>query len=96
MGLFFSKRKLPYSRPGLDYSKMIVFTDTRYLGALTTVDNNQQIEFVQNIATISDEIINYITRYIEHVKGIKPLHRRVFQRLYGYSTLKYFHDILGI
>jgi len=95
-GFLFSAKPIPHSRPGLDYTKIVVFDKNEYVGQLANIDNNQQSEFIQNIATISQEIDDYIQVYINHCKGINVLHPRAFQRKYGYSTLKYFHDILGI
>ena len=34
--------------------------------------------------------------YVLHMKGIKMLHEREFERRYGFSSLKYFHRELGI
>lgn len=34
--------------------------------------------------------------YVEHIKGIKKLHEREFERRYHFSSLKYFERELGL
>ena len=42
------------------------------------------------------EALEFVEEYVEHVKGIKLLHIREFDRRYRFSPLKYFHKELGI
>lgn len=42
------------------------------------------------------ELSQYIDTYIFHVKGKKILSSNGYERKYKYSTLKYFHNELGI
>lgn len=95
-GFLFSNKLVKGSRPGLDYSKIVIFKNEKYIGERININNQQQAEFKKNIATITSEIENYIQAYIDHYNNISPLHPREFQRKYGYSTLKYFHEIIGI
>ena len=42
------------------------------------------------------EALEFVEEYVEHVKGIKLLHIREFDRRYRFSPLKHFHKELGI
>ena len=42
------------------------------------------------------DALDYVEEYVEHIKGIKQLHYREFERKYGFSPLKYFQKELGI
>lgn len=86
------------NRSGLDYKKVILIKDTNYLNTTTPaiVDSDEYKMMMSNIKIIINEICDYITTYVNHIKGIKSLHRREFLRHYLYSTLPYFHNILGL
>ena len=49
-----------------------------------------------HLPQIVKEAVTYVNTYISHATGITPLHPRQLARQYGFSTLPYFHDILGI
>ena len=53
-------------------------------------------EMMRNLPTIVREATDYVDTYINHVNGTAPIHPRAFARKYQYSTLPYFHDIMGI
>ena len=38
----------------------------------------------------------YVNDYVAHINGRQPLHPLEYEKRYQYSTLPYFHDILGI
>ena len=60
------------------------------------VDQDEYKEMMQHIGQITREAEAYISAYVNDRKGAAPLHPREFQRRYQYSTLPYFHDLLGI
>ncbi len=60
------------------------------------VDQDEYTETLKNIKRIVGEAVDYVDTYINHVTGKRPLHLREYQRKYQYSTLPYFHDIMGI
>ena len=84
------------SRPGLDYSKILIITDELDIGPQTTSDSKQMSVFNSNIVTIAYEVYKYIDDYKKHISGIKQMGSNRFNRLYRFSTLKYFHHELGI
>ena len=49
-----------------------------------------------NIDKIVNDAVNYVETYIKHASGEKTLHPREYDRLYGYSTLPYFNNLLEI
>ncbi len=85
------------SRSGLDYSKIVIIKDPSYLSSSKAIiDKDEYRETMNNMNIISSEAANYVTDYINHVKGTAPLHIREYERRYKYSTLPYFHDQLNI
>lgn len=49
-----------------------------------------------NMEKIVSSAVEYIDTYIKHMTGLAILHRREFERRYTFSTLKYFHNELGV
>lgn len=85
------------TRSGLDYSKVVLIQKAEYIDAAqAVVDQDEYTEMQTHVHEIVEEIVAYIEAYIMHVNGEHPIHRREFERKYKYSTLPYFHDILGI
>ena len=82
---------------GLDYSKVILLRDSRYLGdAHLMIDTDEYREMVRNISRIVYEVCAYIDDYVAHRKGDRLLDRHEFDNRYRFSTLRYYHGILGI
>ena len=95
--MFRNSQRSRYCRSGLDYSKAVIIKDISYLDSSTAiVDQDEYTEAMRNMSTIAQEAVSYVDTYIGHMTGANPIHARQFQRKYQYSTLKYFHDILGI
>ena len=91
-------RRSQRSRSGLDYEKIILIRDEVYLDHTTAaiVDRDEYKEAITNLDKISRAATTYVDDYIAHVKGEKPLHPREYDRRYRFSTLPYFHDIMGL
>lgn len=49
-----------------------------------------------NIRKIEKQVVKYIDGYVKAVSDFENADKKSFERKYKYSTLKYFHDILGI
>lgn len=94
--MFTSTARSKYTKSGLDYSKIIIIKDNIYFDSTATaiVDRDEYTEMMKNLPTIVQEANDYVEAYINHIKGIVPMHPRAFARKYQYSTLRYFHDIL--
>lgn len=92
-GSFRSKRK----RSGLDFSKMIIVKDTRYIGKLDAIiDKDEYSETYYNIGLIKNQAEKYVDGYVNHMMDRKRIHKKEFKRKYQFSTLKYFHKELNI
>ncbi|TCL61635.1 type III toxin-antitoxin system TenpIN family toxin [Allofournierella massiliensis] len=85
-------------RSGLDYSKIVIVKESRYLDSNrpAVVDQDEYNEMRANLPKIVEQVNRYVCTYMNHVTGKKTLHQREYTRKYGFSTLPYFHDILGI
>lgn len=84
-------------RSGLDYSKIIIIARSDYIGSRDAlIDKDEFNETMVNLERIKKEALKYVEEYMEHMKGTKMMHKREFERKYGFSTLKYFHKELGI
>jgi hypothetical protein len=86
------------NKSGLDYSKIVIFKDTRYIDNIDAiVDKDEYNETRDNIEYIKNDAINYVDDYVEYMSGNAFKYSvKGFNRKYGYSTLKYFHKELGI
>ena len=96
--LFKNTARSRHSRSGLDYTKIVLIKDGRYINSASkaVVDQDEYIETMRNLSQIAREADDYVDSYVNHIQEISPLHPRDFLRKYRYSTLPYFHDILGI
>ena len=84
-------------KSGLDYSKIVIITKTDYIDSVDAIiDKDEFKETMVNLKQIKKEALNFVEDYVLHMKGIKMLHEREFERRYGFSSLKYFHRELGI
>lgn len=85
------------SRSGLDYKKVVLVKDISYIEtSAAVVDSDEYSAMMKNIQSIVSDVMAYIENYIHHVDGSKPMHKKGFKRNYEFSTLPYFHDILGL
>lgn len=83
---------------GLDYTKIVIVKNSEYIGVSdAVVDTDEYRETRSNIEYIKNDAQSYIDDYTEFIsnKSVK-YDARKFQRVYGFSTLKYFHNELEI
>lgn len=84
-------------KSGLDYSKIVIIRNPIYIGNTDTlVDDDEYKETMYNINRIKTEALHYVENYMKHITGQMMMHPRAFQRQYRFSTLKYFHEEMGI
>lgn len=86
------------TKSGLDYSKIVIISDPAYIDSSTAavVDQDEYNEMMTNLPQIVKEALSYVDTYIAHINGTALLHPKQFARQYGFTTLAYFHDIMGI
>lgn len=85
------------SKSGLDYSKIVIIKDSAYLSSeKAVIDQDEYRETIQNLEQIVSEVLAYVNVYIKHVTGNELIHDSEFNRIYRFSTLKYFRKELGI
>lgn len=84
-------------RSGLDYSKIVILEKTDYIDTSDAIiDKDEFKETMINLKQIKREALAFVEDYVDHIKGIRLLHEKEFDRRYGFSPLKYFHKELGI
>lgn len=84
-------------KSGLDYSKIVIIEKSEYIDSTDAIiDKDEFNETMVNLGRIKKESLNFVEDYIAHMKGEKLLHKKEFDRMYGFSPLKYFHKELGI
>ena len=89
--LFKNTKRSRFKRSGLDYSKIVIISDLRYISDdIALVDNDEFSEMRKHIALISREVYRYILRFREYCSGKKDMHTQEYERCYKYSTLRYF------
>ena len=91
-----SKRSRAH-QSGLDYSKIVILKDSSFLSSDSAiVDDDEYNETVTHIRQIAKGASNYVQNYVLHVQGDALLDPHDFLWRYGFSTLKYFHEELGL
>lgn len=84
-------------KSGLDYSKIVIIAKSTYIDSSDAIiDKDEFNETMVNLERIKHESLEFVEDYVKHIKGIKLLHKREFDRRYSFSPLKYFHKELGI
>ena len=84
-------------KSGLDYSKIVIIAKSAYIDSSDAIiDKDEFNETMVNLERIKHESLEFVEDYVKHIKGIKLLHKREFDRRYSFSPLKYFHKELGI
>ncbi|MBR5375792.1 MAG: hypothetical protein IK139_00770 [Lachnospiraceae bacterium] len=61
------------------------------------VDADEYSEMMRNMDRIVREVLAYVDDYVSYCnKSEKHISDEEFQRRYRYSSLQYFHEILGV
>lgn len=97
--LFKNTERSKADSSGLDYSKTVLIRPEnydKYLIENAVVDTDEYKAVRINIYKIEKQISKYIEGYVKSVSDFENADKKSFERKYKYSTLKYFHDILGI
>ena len=86
------------AKSGLDYSKMVIIKNKEYIGKQdAVVDKDEYIETKNNIEYIKSDAQKYFDDYVNYLSGkAVKFTSREFERIYRYSTLRYFHKELEI
>lgn len=93
--IFKNSNRSKHHNSGLDYQKMLIIKEARYLENNAIVDQDEYSETMSNIDKIVMGAEKYLNTYIAHVNKTHILHQRDYDRHYKFSTLPYFHDILN-
>lgn len=83
-------------KSGLDYSKMIIIKDSKYIGNAAVIDRDEYKETRDNIKKIADKANQYIDEYVLYKNEKSILSKEELRRKYQYTTLQYFHKEIGI
>ena len=95
--MFKNTKRSQQRHSGIDYSKMIIIKDLNYLNSSNVViDKDEYLQTIKFTPTIVSESVQYLNDYIAYINGSALLSEREFEKRYKFSTLKYFHDILGL
>lgn len=97
--LFKNTERSKTDSSGLDYSKTVLIRPEdydKYLIENAVVDTDEYKAVRMNIYKIEKQISKYIEGYVKSVSDFENADKKSFERKYKYSTLKYFHNILGI
>lgn len=94
-GFLFKKSKRSRSHhSGLDFSKIVLLENRKYLSELGVVDKDELEESYINLSKIYYQALKYINDYINHITLKKTLSKEEFKRKYQFTTLSYFHKEL--
>lgn len=82
---------------GLDYTKIIIIDKPEFITSKSSViDKDEYMKTKRFINVIKSEAMAYVDNYVNHMKNIKMIEVKEFDRKYRRSTLKYFHQELNI
>ena len=95
--MFKNTQRSKRTKSGLDYSKITIISNTDYFdNSPAVVDQDEYNETVKHMATIVQEAVEYVDTYVNHINKTITIHQREFDRRYKFSTLRYFHNLLGL
>ncbi len=84
-------------KSGLDYTKIVIINNNDFIDNKTAiVDKDEYNETIQYLSKIKGEALKYVEDYVAHINDTNLLAHQEFKRRYSFSTLKYFHNELGI
>ena len=85
-------------KSALDYSKSVIVNDTVFIDSKPAiVDSDEYSEMMRNMDIIVREILKYVDEYVSFCNNESlRISEEEFARRYRFSTLKYFHEVLGI
>ncbi len=88
--------KMQKQARGIDFTKVVVIQDpARHLGEPCEVDRQQKKTLKKiNVGSIRVQLERYVRRYVN--ASLTDCNRTLNRREYRWSTLKYFHQELGI
>lgn len=92
--MFKNTQRSKVAESGLDFSKIVLIDNPKYIISGAVVDNDEYVEMMQNCSKIVSKAHAYINTYVQHITKEKELNPQTFERKYEYTTLKYFHDLL--
>ena len=78
---------------GLDYSKAVVVNDDKYIGDPARINDMEYTELDANYHIIIKQFTSFVKGYVKLINGTLNEYQR---KNYQYTTLKYFHNELGI
>ena len=85
-------------KSGIDYKKIVIIRKIEYINwkDIPIIDNEEYLIFLKYNEKIGKQMIQYVERYILHIKNTKRINEKEFERLYRFSSLPYFHEELGL
>ena len=92
---FLNTNRNTTSSTALDFSKAVVINDDKYLGSSATIDRKEYLELENKTMFIIKKFITFILKYKKIMKN-PSINRYEYELLSKYSTLKYFHQELGL
>ncbi len=78
---------------GLDYTKAVIVNDPSYVGADARIDDKEYTELNNKYFFIISQFKRFVDGYIEYINGKNTFNN---SKKYAYTTLKYFHNELGL
>ncbi len=82
---------------GLDYSKIVIVKNHKFISSESSmIDRDEYMKTKKYIPKIIKDSLKYVENYVSHMNKEKIMSEIDFNRKYGMSTLKYFHQELNI
>lgn len=78
---------------GIDYTKAVIVNDGKYIGNPARINDKEYTELNDNYGFIINQFRKFVSDYIKYANSEK---RYYASKKFRYTTLKYFHNELGI
>lgn len=78
---------------GLDYTKAVIVNESKYIGQAARINDKEYTELSNNYKFIIRQFEKFVSDYIDFAMGKKGYYA---SKKFKYTTLKYFHNELGI
>lgn len=81
------------SATGIDFTKVVIVNNENYIGKETYIDDKEYIELSRKCYFIINKFKKYLDGYIDYIKNGG---NEFTAKKYQFSTLKYYHEELGL
>ena len=92
---FINTNRYTNSSTALDFSKAVIVNDESFIGVEAKIDQREFVELSSKSIFIMNKFKNFVSKYKKIMQN-PDKNKYEYELLKKYSTLKYFHEELGL